>query len=988
MPRRENDFDSKRRRKKSLTSRFPMAENVESKDCTLPAFAHSLPLKLSSKKVDPSFSSGRCGSLMVSLREKEGRPCLVSVRTSDLVRNSLGSDATSALKSVVNASCDTQYLPEIVTFESKVRILASTGDSMIVSSDTKVLVYLVSKDGEFSLSTTVDIRESIFAASAASGCKFVILTISGKLYLIGKDDKSIGAPFSTDCPAFGRMSLIDDKFICVPDRDKLWSIDISSGSTKEYALGELAETLEVSQVEVQGLTSLSSGSFALLLKAGEGDESSVAVAICRFDSGKITCDHYSVNEIFISSDQSEPVGHLEYISSLDILLAGHSGSESIALYKRSIGESAEWSCLIMPEGKQLNCSLIDGEATTAFTRKISAIVLDTPVQVPKQNEMFHCHLAIVTTQIDGWATVHYGDIPPDWKLKEPKPVSPFTPAKAPICTNFFDQPVTTESQPKPIGLFSSPAPTTGGSLFGPFGAPVATGTSQNVFGQSSFGQVSPTIIGQGVTKKESAPVPPASCVSIEAESTNLFGDAGVKKGASPESPKRDQSAKPSSSTVLSEIGSKKDAAPAPPLFKPSLQPSVNLFGDARANKEAAPAPPVFDKSVKPPSSSLFGSFGAPKLSGASQSSFGQSSLGQGSLKVPDDKDAKQDVAPAPPTFKPSIQPPSNLFGDAGAQKETAPAPPKFDKSVKPPSSVALDVAPKKEEVAVPRKPLDVASPKSKTVTGAKIDESLMKSFEDELKGWETIAKSASAAVPTIDGSRIPKAMPDSIEKEKQSIISVRDEVKRFDSEVRDLYMQDPSAASWELEAKLETKCAEINAKIDQASVSARRFNKGRISAMRTPVPAVVSSTVPSTPTKSPVIPIFHPLPPSMRKEPAGGLAMMTPVKASPARFREDRTLADLLAEPTKRPPRPSRSAVATLKTPWQRLSLGDILTGKILGSPEARSVPLAMTPEKVAPTVSTGGHGAAWQFLRKVEEQRKQMEALLKEVSEISNNRS
>lgn len=959
MPRRESDFDSRRRRKKFRTSRFPMAEMIGSKDCTLPAFTHSLPLKISSSKVEPAFSSGRCGSLMVSLREKEGRPCLVSVRTSDLVRNSLGSDATSARKSVVNASCDVESLPDSVTFESEVRILASTEDSIVVSTDTKVFVYLVSKDGKFSLSTTVEINDSIVAASVAHGCKFVILTMSGKLYLIGKDDKSISAPFSTDCPVSSRMSLIDDKFICISNREKLWSIELSSGSIKEYALGELAETLEVSQVEVQGLTSLSSGSFALLLKAGEGEESSVAVAICRFDSGEIICDHYSVNEIFVSSDQSEPVGHLEYISSLDILLAGHSGSESVALYKRSIGDSPEWSCLIMPEGKQLNCSLIEGEDTTAFTRKISAIVLDTPVQVPKQNELFDCRLAIVTTQIDAWVTVHCGDLPSDWKFKEPKPVSPFTPAKAPIFTNLFGQPVTTESQPKPIGLFATPAPTAGGSLFGSFGAPAATGTSQNVFGQSSFGKASPTIIGQGETKKESAPAPPVSSASVE--SAKLFGDVGTKIEARPESPKRDQSAKPSSSPLLSEIGSKKEAAPAAPLF---------------------------DKSVKPPSSSLFGSFGAPAASGAVQSSFGQSSLGQGSSKIPDDKETKKALAPAPPMFKPSLQPSANLFGDAGGMKETAPAPPVFDKSVKPPSSVALELAPKKEEVAAPRKPLDVVSPKSKAVTGAKIDESLMKSFEDELKGWETIAKSSSAAVPTIDGSRIPKAMPDSIEKEKQSIISVRDEVKRFDSEVRDLYMQDPSVASWELVAKLEAKCSEVNAKIDEAAVSARRFNKGRISAMRTPAPAVVSSTVPSTPTKSPVIPIFHPLPPSMRKEPAGGLAMMTPVKASPARVREDRTLADLLAEPTKRPPRPSRSAVATLKTPRQRLSLGDILTGKILGSPEARSPPLAMTPEKVASTMSAGGHGAAWQLLRKVEEQRKQMEALLKEVSEISNNSS
>jgi hypothetical protein len=62
------------------------------------------------------------------------------------------------------------------------------------------------------------------------------------------------------------------------------------------------------------------------------------------------------------------------------------------------------------------------------------------------------------------------------------------------------------------------------------------------------------------------------------------------------------------------------------------------------------------------------------------------------------------------------------------------------------------------------------------------------------------------------------------------------------------------------------------------------------------------------------------------------------------------------------------------------MSLGDLLTGKILSSPEAKSRPV--TPELVATTLDapTGGHGAAWQLLRIIEQQNRELENMSRQI--------
>jgi len=121
-----------------------------------------------------------------------------------------------------------------------------------------------------------------------------------------------------------------------------------------------------------------------------------------------------------------------------------------------------------------------------------------------------------------------------------------------------------------------------------------------------------------------------------------------------------------------------------------------------------------------------------------------------------------------------------------------------------------------------------------------------------------------------------------------------------------------------------------------------------------------------------MIPVFHPVAPTLRRELPGGFGLMTPVKSTPkaSAFNESGGRRDAYIA------RISRSAVKPFESSVKKsMTLGDILAGKILGSP---------SPEvsRRAPSL-VSNHGGAWQLLRQVEQQRKQIEMILKEIEQL-----
>ena len=360
------------------------------------------------------------------------------------------------------------------------------------------------------------------------------------------------------------------------------------------------------------------------------------------------------------------------------------------------------------------------------------------------------------------------------------------------------------------------------------------------------------------------------------------------------------------------------------MFDASVKPPAALV----ERKEAPPADiksgGLFATQATAPATSLFGAFGASPAPSqpASGGLFGSSSFGQSGTPV------------TPVT------------------KESAPVPPMFDGSVKPPSASTIDLQEKTVESVVAKS----------GVSG--LDESIVEAFEKELDAWETAMAGFKKPVPKFDDGTLPGSLILRLDSQKSELQNMREEIRRFDSDIREIYTSDASSGSSDAVTKLEQKHSEIAERLDEiCSKSKRVISRTRRSA--------TSASRPTTPT-TPSVPLFHPLPPSLRKDGTGGFGMVTPVKAK----RAQDGLSDLLAE--RRDPYTTRLALAASRqaATGKRMSLGDLLTGKILSSPS--------TPEKKAPTViADGGHGAAWQLMRQVEQQRKELDALLREIESL-----
>ena len=1089
--------------KKTRKQQFPsMAPTIiEARDCSLPAFSHSKPLRFSATSQRCDSSMVACGEHLFMTTESNGAVRIVAVDARLIAATCLKSSAEASLSEHLATSGEFAVVPVTSADECVVSILSSNGrDSVAISAGHRLFVYTLCPDGIPTLTSNWDFSEHVRACRFITPSKLVVISESGRGYELSKFATSLPTPFSTTVPACRSFALAPNGDLLAPSGNSIKRVSRESGSCDTCDIIDMPESLQSEETVIQSICSIDIQSGRIAFTASTDAGMTVATVIASVKDSQIVCEASSENEIFLSADwTADSFGVCTYVPELSVLLTGHSLADALALYRRGDRGDA-WQCLIMPEGKQLSCSLVDGDSTASFLRQITVVVLNEPIEVPRGNELTACRLVVFTTQLDGWTTVHYADLPSDWKIinqptasaqldtglpsatpvvltptveliftaatpvvattPEVTPTEPVateaTPVMAPSEPDVTSTPTMTAATPVlasseqtpvkpaasgglfgaqpvvPGGLFAAAPVAPGKSLFGSFGAtatPAPTGglfgqpgsaatpAAGGLFGQSALGttpapQATGGLFGQSAATTTSAPPAgglfgqPASATTTPA--TGLFGQ-------------------PASSTTTP--GSGLFGQPAAPS---AGAPSGGLLGQPAAT--GAPTGGLFGSSV-PAGGSVFGAFGAPATLGTAVSSskfpgdaistppdatppnepvgFGESTLGKPVaksasqspstkpvMKAPVETSIKTPVAAAanPPLFNPKMKPavtaaltppmfdasvkPVNKAATAPPTDESpktpvkaAVAPPMFDASVRRPSSAAP--APPMFDALV-----KAPSAAAGTPSGVELDESLVKSFEDALKEWELVAKSGSSTAVKFDASSIPPSPIDTIDADKQVLLEMRDSTRDLDARIRSAYTQGSSHIS-ETMAGLESKCASVTARIDEASHKARKIlGRGRLSSLRaSPAPQVFRPSQPSTPTASPV-PIFHPLPPSMRKEHTGGFGLITPVKVTP---RKERGLAELMAEPMRRDPYTTRLSMAALKTPVgkKRLSLGDVLAGKILGSPSA-TASRPSTPEKAAPTVVSGGHGSAWQLMRQVEEQRKQMETLLKEVESLA----
>ncbi len=1045
-------------------------------------------------------------------------------------------------------------------------VLASNSSGVVlVSVDSSAVLFSLMEGCRPAPVMTLDVGEQILEGLFLLENTAVIVTKSGKGFKIDAETNALPVPFVSNLKR--GIAPLGECCILTRSGRGFAKIDIHTGDRVEYSVEGIDESEFAEDMRIDAVCAIGGDEFAFI--AASSSTQDVIIGTGMLVDKHFVVKEYSLNEIFLSAEWTdECYGILKYVPELSVLIAGHSLSDSAALFARQTSpKPSEFECLLMPEGKQLTCSLVNGDCSSSYLVDISVIVLseDEAIKMPRNNEFFDCRLVVITTQLDGWYTLHYGDLPSDWKWKMIEAPAKSTSAKAPELFDASVKPLSKEIDAAPAPELhpstapaSAPAPSVkappAAKLPGLFDATVKAPPAPGLFDATvkapsapglfdatvkapppsglfdSKGKAAPSAPAPGLfdvtVKAPPAPTPGLFDASVKAPSAPGLFDSKVKATPSAPAPGLfDATVKAPPTPGLFDASVKAPRAPTPGLFDATVKapPAPGLFDSKVKAAPSAPAPGVFDATVKaPPAPGLFdASVNAPSFvssdsafkaspsaatspatvkppSASGVSPFGQSAPSGGGLfgtasTSANGKsafgafgaEAKPSEGSPPPAFgtfgsqakstgiglfahtaAPSGQSAFGQFGSFGQEPKlsegglfaqqatpvpvgqsafgsfgakslsneqvttgfggsgfgqpassppatTPNAPGLFDATVKPSSGTTTSVfgtfgAPKSssDEPASddfggspstpPSGPKPQAaaavptSPKKANPVQFSIDASVMEAFEKELELLEANQAAMSKPVPQLTTPAIPEIPKESLlEDQKNELLKLRDEMRVFDAKIRELYMQDPSRVLSEDLTKLESKFSSINGSLHKVSELMPHRPHRKSPRGPTAAPKIISSpssthsrVMPRTTPSSPSVTLFHPLPPSLRREQPAGLSTMTPLKPTPSSRKMDKSLAELLMVSDSTGFRRRESFTPRPLSSGKRVSLADLITGKILSSPEpVRSRPT--TPELVrAPVVvPEGGHGAAWQLLRQIENQHRELDTLWRKIT-------
>jgi len=1061
-----------------------MAKCIESRDCSLPAFSHSPVVVGQFPQRSPREVMATLGSMVLFPVRFEDETGVLTIDQKHFSTFSL----------LFKTELDPTALAENGSFtpvplgfsrSAPVSIIASNGvDKALLSVATSVILYHLEHSGSLDEVFTIEMGEDVLEGVFVGSDEVVVMTKSGKGFKLSPETKALPPAFPSSLSR--GFSFISSASLLVPARDGLSVVDLSTGRQDPLSLSGFPEDIP-DDLRIQGLCRVGETEFGFV--AASPTTMDAVIGFGSVSDSKFVISEYSLNEIFITAEWSDDsFGVLSYVPEMQLLIAGHSLSDSAALFSRQSGAT---ECLLMPEGKQLTCSLINGDASSSFLMGISVIVLDkeSAIQVPRNNDLADCRLLVVTGQLDGWFTIHYGEVPTDWKwlssltIKEEAKLpgstpanssvkAPVTPAKTP---GLLDSTAKAPEQAKPPGMFNpvvkAPEPAKPPGLFdSSVKAPETPAKAPGLFDatvKAPEPAKAPGVFNATVKAPEPAKPPGPFDSSVKAPETpakapGLF-DATVKAPQPAKAP----------GILDATVKAPEPAGAKSGLFNASVSaaPTGSLFGSFGAapsgqspfgnSSGAGFGSSAFGQSDNQTGSSGFGTFGQqakatapvfglpkaeePKTTAPVFGAFGQPKAEEpkttatmfGALGLPKAEEPKtaatvfgafgQPKAEEPKTTatefgafgQPKAEEPKTtatvfgalgqsaaatggLFGEPKAEeaKTSASAFGTFgqstpatgggifgQKEAEEPKSAAPLFGHKQETSKTETKSAfgaEGAKPASPEAKGLTIEDDVIEAFEKELKLLEANAKNIAKSVPKFNEKIVPEnaVKIGSLEAHRDELLRIRDEVRKFDSEVREMYVKDPRLVMSEDVSRLESKFSQISAALDEVAPKIPRPSAAVRSVKQyAPVIGSPSRSESLFPKSSPTtthLAIFRPLPPSMRREPAGGLSSMTPIKPSPNRGY-DTSYTDIISEPTGFRRRENFTPRPMAK--GKRMSLGELITGKILSSPQAKSRPV--TPELAAPPIApSGGHGAAWRLLRQIEAQQRELENILRAVNQ------
>ena len=966
-----------------------MAKEIDAQDCFLPAFIHSRPFVPGGLPDNLQYPGLFCGRFFVALMERSGRHVVVAVEACKLGISSMGGNTSSdKLSTLFSGACHAINVGDMGE-KGQCSMTSSGVDAFAVISKFRVAMYSISNDGELTEETSASFADEIATADFISHGVIAVVSVSGVCYRVSREFGVTKDPIDS---GFIGMSLhvagLSGARMLVSSDKKVKVVDFSDGgSVNECECVDFPSEI----CTLQGMVKLGDDGEVALLGVSERGES-VFVLICALNGNNLTCLQYSENEIFLSDEWTDKsYGILKYVPEIPALLSGHSLSESVAVFVKK--QNSDWNCLLLPEGKQINCCLIDGDSSTSFLSSLSYCVLADPLDIPKSNEIAQCKLLVATVQRMGWTCLHFAECPSDWSVTMTPAPSPPSPYPNPL-TSLHAQPESIETEPLPLNPELKAEPVKASTPMKAAEPPLFNPTIKPVIQPASAPPLfNPTLKAEPL--KASTPVkaaepplfnPTVKPVIQSASAPPLFNPtlkAEAVKAAEPPL---------FNPTVKSVIQS----AAVPPLFNPTLKATPvkaaepPLFNPAiKPVIQSAAEPPLFNPKLKAEAvkastlvkdaepltakaeaftPSFFGSSVAEQSKAASVGGTSEEKTSGGSLFGPFGQQSA--FGSFGSTALPSAsEKKESLFGSFGST--ALPSASEKKESVFGSSALASGTNEKGTEMnkapSVDAKKSDIDEKPKSSWSGPKLDESLIESFEKQLKEWEKIVSSKTrqtvASPFDIEGVISTSCVsPGSLESHRNTLIKLRDELNNLDSEINDAYSQDSSEINSDKLEILHDKCACIRQQLDAASIKSKRILSLR--------PSTQPLWSPNTPSASPLPTLFHPLPPTLRREPAAGLGLMSPVPVNtpPRRLRGGHRF-----DSARKDTYASRLSVTALREPVgsKRLSLGEVLTGKILGSP----------PQRRAPTIAVNsGHGASWQLLRQIEQQRKDLEKLLKMI--------
>ena len=193
---------------------------------------------------------------------------------------------------------------------------------------------------------------------------------------------------------FCLASLRDDLLVCEEA-----GLFISDGFKFTQMSLDFTNEVEV-EVEVHAAVNLGEEIALLLVSREEMPQTWIALAK-RVDLS-LQVVSYATNELFLSDRGDMSRGFLKYIAELSLLLVGHSKCDQVAILRKEIDT---WNVLLMPEGKQLGCTMAS-DGSTSFLRGIYAVDCRSVT-----SDYPYC---IALGQSDGSLSVHWLDLPELW----------------------------------------------------------------------------------------------------------------------------------------------------------------------------------------------------------------------------------------------------------------------------------------------------------------------------------------------------------------------------------------------------------------------------------------------------------------------------------------------------------------------------------------------------------------------------------------------